>query len=346
MRTINEGLQTLTGLPNDNASGTDAIALVKPSLRKLRSLELGLKKLNVYKILHDTLHRMQLGSYNQIATDINKIYDDQVYRLQIRQQLVLLKMNCREALGAAQLLEIICAAQTSESGVTDSESERGWVVTLTKAVDQLRKAIDEADDENAREAILNIRAVIRTEPPRVNALLRLAAQTLPLDSLLETVDKAANIPNLHGDQREALNSAKVKLITLRGDLGGKVKVHNRWQVVEIQLSAAELEIERTADDAPKAFRAYWLNIKSMIKLLWDLDPAAEWVAMTQCCQKEIDTALVAIPIDVQCARLSFARFRFDAALQFFEVDADLRAFCDEISTLSGPLTEVIEGYDT
>ena len=344
-RTISEGLQTLTGLPNDNASAVDAITLVTPSLKKLRALELGLKRLGAYKTLHDTLHRVQLGSYNQILADINRIHEDQIYRLQIRQQLALLKMNCREGFRAAQLLEALDASEPLERGVSELESEGGWVITLTNAVEQLGYAIEEGDDEVAREAILSIRAVIWSEPPRVNGLLRLVAQTLPIDNLLETVEKVSGIPNLQVKQREALDRTKLKLITLQGDLRGKVTIHNRWQAVETLLLAAEFEIERDADDAPKAFRAYWSNVKSTIKPLWALDPLAEWVSATQRCGKEIDVALGAAPMEMRAARLSYTRFRFDAALQFFEVDADLRAFCDEVSTLSDPLTQVIEGYD-
>jgi hypothetical protein len=325
---VRQGLKALDQLRKERK---DVNGVVAQSRETLAPLLQGLKNLQAYKALHDTLQTIQVQQYSLLVADIEKLRQDPMTQIGLLNQVTAVKSLCERAMNNAKLLPN-----------KEFNQEIRWIRTLTAAVDELRNVIDDMKDMDARDAATEIRNAIHTEPTRLNSELVSSAESLPLENLISAFDGVTSIPGLQAERKRALDFAKAKLESLWGELRGRVSRHDHWQEVETQLCGADNEIERSSP-APDLFGIYWRKVKQKITPLWDLDPSADWVAKTQRLSSDIDMALAAAPVDFINLKVKYGRFRNGATTQFYRVDGELKSLCDEIVNLREPLTDILNG---
>jgi TIR domain len=319
IQTVKTALETILRIVQKNKVLRDS---------ELLSLARNLKKLQAYKTLHDVLQRVQLERYPYILPPIKRLGDDPTVADELSPHIDALGRLCVVAGKAVEGLKDIGAS---------FGPERSWIQTLSSAVKNLEAAVEKFDSRAARGATLIIRQVLSQQPARMDDELRKTAQSLPLDNLVLTISKVASVPGLSETESGVVNLAKVKLESLHGDLGGRVAVHNRWQDVENQLWSADNAIEGTPPTISEEFELLWENANSIIAPLWNLAPSAQWVVETRVFSAEVDALLKATPVNAQAVKKKYQLFRKEAVKQFFEVDASLKSFCDQILDLGAPV---------
>jgi hypothetical protein len=333
LEAVTKGLIILETLRKDPATNQEVNYVVSMNHDELRYLERGLQRLRAYKTLHDALQKVQLDHYRILDAQTKKLHEDPNAVETLGRQIPTIRRLCLDAESGANVLEGTAA---------DFDDEMKWIKTLMTAVDQLESAIDQLDDFAARSAVKEIRDVIRYEPPRVNSQLRKSAESLPLDSLILTIDGVKSVPGVQVQKQEALDLAKAKLESLWADVRGRVAAHNRWQDVEAALWGADDEIERELPEL-NDFKIYWRATNQKIKALWDLEPLAEWVQKTRRYGDDIDAALAMKPVDLPRVKRSYDKFRGEALNRFFVIDNNLKNFCEKILGLSKPLNAILIG---
>lgn len=329
-----QGLKTLRALQKDNSNDVKITAHVRASREELKELASGLQTLQAYKILHDTLQKVQVKPYKLLIELIRKLRTEPTAASALRGHLAELGMLCEDARQGVEGLPDI---------PRERKPELRWIGTLETALRELRKAVQELDDMGARLAVSSITDVIGYDPARVNGLLRDCAESLPLDSLIETFSRVSKIC-LNDDKAQVFDAAIGALENLWSKLGGTVTQHDHWQDVETQLWGADMEIER--GERLGDFILYWKKAKPKIGVLWGLDPSAAWISDAEQFSREIDTAVNADPVDFVATTASYGLFRVIALTEFYIFDNKLRRLCGEVLKISRPLVDILDRLDS
>ncbi len=332
---MRHGLQVLYELRADPSAPLAAAIRIGESQQKLTGLADDLEKLRAYKVLHDTLQKIQIDHYGQVKQQIGKLRQDPAIAEEIGAHIDSMRILAQDAAGGAAALSEVPSRYNPE---------RRWISSFNSAVDNLERALQSFDDMPARSSVLTIRSIIRTNPVRVNQALREAAENLPLRDLVSIFKEVAPIPELSRQQRYILNTAKTTLDFLHTNLQARVALHNQWQEVETELWGADDEFEQPqlcafSDD----LRLYWYNIQKKIKPLWDIDPSLPWVRNTRQYANTLDLLLNSSGDEFIKARYNYGRFKVHARTQFYAVDGALKDFSGKILRIGQPLNEVISG---
>ena len=191
---------------------------------------------------------------------------------------------CQDASGAVDVLDKIKAG---------SGQEKSWIRDVTSTLENLEKAIQRLDKDDARSSVLTLRRILGQEPARVNSVIYATAERLTLNNLVEFLSKVASLPWLLPLEEKDIALSKLRLAGLVGELGGLVAVHNRWQGVEKELWELDKEIEG-ARNPTQDFRLLLKLAEKKISLLWRCDPTAEWVKLMSNVYQDLN-ALLQIP---------------------------------------------------
>jgi TIR domain-containing protein len=326
---VRQGVRVLDRLGKDRQDVNSIIAKSRGELAPLLQV---LRNLKVYKALHDALQKLQVQQYSMLVGNLEKLGQDATARYAVSNQVELLRMLYQPIEAEARLLD-----------EAKFRVELKWIRTLTDAVDELARAVDEMQSLAAIGPTESIRTLIRTEPPRLNSELVSSAEGLPLDSLILTIGDVISIVGLQAKDSQVLRCAKVRLESVRGDLRGRVATHDQWQDVETQLWGAANEIRGNSPASLVVFGIYWEKTKRAIGPLWGLDPLANWVVSTQRLSGALDAALGATGDNFESVKEAFGRFRTHSSLRFFAVDHALKSLCDQIVSLREPLSDMLNG---
>ena len=311
--------------------GTEINECVRLSQKYLNDLAYDLKMLQAYKNLHDILQRIQF-QYDSIVDEVIRLREDKHAARTLKNLITMVGRFCQDASGAVDVLDRIKAG---------SGQEKSWIRDVTSTLENLEKAIQRLDKDDARSSVLTLRRILGQEPARVNSVIYATAERLTLNNLVEFLSKVASLPWLLPLEEKDIALSKLRLAGLVGELGGLVAVHNRWQGVEKELWELDKEIEG-ARNPTQDFRLLLKLAEKKISLLWRCDPTAEWVKLMSNVYQDLN-ALLQNPSENPDAVLDkYKEFRQQALDQFFQVDHSLKSFCSQIVQFSDPVERLLD----
>ena len=126
---VRKGLQVLSELRADPSAPRTASRRIEDSQQKLTYLAEDLETLRAYKVLHDTLQKIQIDHYGAVRQKVGKLRQDITIADEIEAHIDSMRMLIQEAtIGAAVLNRM----------PSRFNPERRWIQIITKAVDDLR----------------------------------------------------------------------------------------------------------------------------------------------------------------------------------------------------------------
>jgi hypothetical protein len=304
-------------------------AVVTQSRDKLEQLIEDADILANYKALHDSLHVIQLTQYPQVADNVKRLRSEPLAAATLEDHVHQLRYICSDARNAAEALPNTAAVRAQELQ---------WVTTIQSAIAELSKAIDNLDDQSAARAVRSIRQVIRQEPFRINTLLTLTAQKLPLEDLLRTIEMVAEAVSGGALPMRELRNALQSVRNILPQLRGRVAEHNQWQDVENEFWGADEFLERGTPESIVEFNLLWPAAKSKVESLARTEPEAEWAKASAKLAGLIDANIAG---QIELARINFRRFRHAVLFHFCQVDKALRSQCQAILEIRAPLRSLL-----
>jgi hypothetical protein len=282
-----------------------------------------------YKALHDALHMIQLTQYPQIADNVKRLRSEPLAAATLEDHVHQLRDICGDARNAAEALPNTAAVRAQEMQ---------WVTTVQSAIAELSKAVDNLDDQGAARAVRSIRQVIRQEPFRINTLLTLTVEKLPLEDLVRTIEKVAEAVAGGGLPARDLQNALQSLRNILPQLRGRVAEHKQWQDVENEFWGADEFLERGTAESIVEFNLLWPAARSKVESLARTEPDAEWAKASAKLARLIDTNLAG---QIELARINFRRFRHAVLFHFCQVDKALQSQCRAILEIRAPLRSLL-----
>jgi hypothetical protein len=334
VETVKTGLDRVQQLRANEHIGSEINECVRLSQKTLNELAYDLKVLQAYKNLHDILQRIQF-EYDSIVDEVRRLRDGGTDRYGARLLKSLIgKVSrfCQDASDAADVLDRIKAG----SGL-----EKSWIRDVTSTLENLEKAIQRLDKDEARSSVLTLRRILGQEPARVNSVIYATAERLTLNNLVQLLSKVASLPWLLPLEEKDIALSKLRLAGLVGELGGLVAVHNRWQGIEKELWELDKEIEATPNPT-QDFRLLLKLAEKKISLLWRCNPTAEWVTLMSNVYQDLNALLQNPSENPDTVLDKYQEFRKQALDQFFQVDHSLKSFCSQIVQFSDPVERLLD----
>jgi hypothetical protein len=287
-----------------------------------------------YKTLHDVLHKIQLKHYRFLSGVLRDLRSRPDAPDLLDGYTAEMRTFATDARAAAVALPAVANIQAQELA---------WVEELDKVVIDLRALGPNDDERTAFDPIRRLKRILRLEPFRVNRLLALTAQNLPLAPLIDTLKDIADAVARVDATEDRIQSGLNSLRRLEPRLLGRVTEHRLWQEIENDLWLAEETLSQGSHDSWEEFRLLWERIKQQIGALSALEPDATWVKGLARHVATCDAACESTgpPADLVNLRRTFGRYRLDALHQFYQVDLDLKSSCGEIVAIGRPLSDLL-----
>lgn len=324
---------------NNAAAGLGAVkqALVDPNVRnliaphrdELARLMDDIEILANYKRLHDALQTIQFIHQQQMTADMLRLRSDEIAGTTLENHAFQLDELCRNATKAAEGLPDTAAVR---------RAELRWVNKLKLLVERIRKAIDTLDDQDGAQAMRSLRLLVRPEPARINTLLTLTAQQLPLERLISTVADVVRVTSTAGNSSARIIEGLQSLQRMLPQLKGRVAEHEQWQEIEKEFLDTDDFVDQGTPSSIDIFRDVWETAKQSVAALAGTEPGAAWAQKSQKLTLSIDAALVG---ETDKARSEFAKFRHTVLFHFFQVDRALRYECEAVLAIKAPLQSLL-----
>ena len=144
----------------------------------------GVDVLAAYKNLHDSLHQIQIRRFSDLpaATVAMASNPAQVEKLRDFQD---------------RLRPCIPIARAAAAALPDNAllraTESSWIDKLETAAGKFKNGIDTSDSGAARVALAVVERILMREPSRLNGLIFLTAQRLPVQALIDGLDTAGKL---------------------------------------------------------------------------------------------------------------------------------------------------------
>jgi hypothetical protein len=297
-------------------------------LKKLRG---DLDLIQIYKTLHDCLHKAQMH-LSPLEIESRNIgvsgQEDASDRFSVSLDAFIMEgMNARQA-----------AALLPAEPTFLREVEGNWLKLYDDASALSKKALDTGDGVSARLSTKRFRGILRKEPSRIDGILRSCTSSLDLVGLRGLLEKLGEPGSQNaGDLAEGTQAAEFLFRRLKA----LVNQHNQWQSIDQSLWEAEDQLPSPSDpnSDPGDFEILWIDLSSSLQLLIDNAPASEW-ALSLSAQKAKTDAAWAARSWKDLSR-SFRQFRKICLMTFFAIDNELKGLADKISKLRDSLNELL-----
>jgi hypothetical protein len=277
-----------------------------------------------FKHLHDQLHTLQFRCYNPILQEADRFPEDET----ATQNLLDYEMTMEQ---------IIFDLQEAVSRSSFPETETGWIQVLIKASEALKQALSELDSRQLQRALWLLNRILSVQPSQINTRLNAGARALRLSTLVEALECVAqNLAALELDLEKVsqFNAGVRALIRVDENLASHVKEHDRWQAVDLELRRIEANIGQDLVE----LEVSWPDLTVMVEPLYR-DRRDHWAVSLSRESEALDEAITAG--NSRRAMDSFWRFRRQAGLRFYRVDADLKVLCEELRLVGEPLSLVM-----
>ncbi len=283
-----------------------------------------------YKTLHDGLHTVLVRYYREVIEAARRFPPDPTAADTLDDYLVSLGTEAAKARATAEALP------AGDARGQELRWVREFEVDVIKG---LRAALDNGDVLLAKMAKVRFKSLLIIEPPRINQLLTVTANQLPLDRLIDTLARVAETAPDDASARP-LRDGLAGLRQLYPRLIGQIARHTQWQRVDKELWQAEDTLYQNGPEALEEFSSFWAVSQADVKPLADLDPGSDWVTDLDRQGLNLDADLATK--DAAKIRPAFRRYRVRAMARFFEIDLALKALCGEIVKLGEPVNILLK----
>lgn len=303
--------------------------------------------LNIYKSLHEYLHLVQAKQYRALRDAARRLPESPeamaelvIYHTQLRDTCLLAREVVARLPGPA----------------ADQRTETLWIDLLEQAGSDFHDAVLAQSRPRAQAALRVIREVMLTTPRRLDSLIFVTAQDLPLDEIAALLDKLAHRtapePELAGagapappapdPQLAVFARAHDALAVIVPRLRAEVTAHRDWQDIDNRISRIEQLFDGNRDDLIEDFAVEWFALKGCIAELLARDESSDGGAppRIQTYIAQVDEALTRETADT-AFDLAFLLFTSEAQHHFLGVDARLKKSCGELIRIGDPLRDII-----
>ena len=280
------------------------------------------------KELHDHLHNVEFRFYRAIQDDAVRFLDDE----DAMDRLTLNELDLRDLVGKVQI--------TTQHPVLRSE-DTGWSTDLAEAVRLLQEALEQRQSAPLRRSVQLLKRLLTREPSRINERLNRTAGMLRLEQIENALNAVGG--RLTGAQAEGgLDSERLvqfgqgvqALGRLRVTLAQALQSHSRWQSLDVELRRVDAVLVHDLDDLIFT----WPDVRRLSGLLRG-DNSESWTTALSQEEEQLGKALAAE--NPALVRRHFYRFRRQAGLRFYQVDAELKQLCGELAIIAAPLDSVL-----
>ena len=245
-----------------NAAGTLASAtLSEPSTALLRRLRSDLELIQIYKALHDCLHKTQLH-LSVLESDSQAVgvpgQEEAADRFERALDVFLMEgMNARQA-----------AAGLPRDPAFLRESEESWLRQYDASVALAKTGLEKGDAKSTRAASSRLRSVLRREPGRIDGILRSCAGSLDLDGLRALLDQGAQAEGGGPEGHRVFSDGRQAVELLFRKLRALVNQHNQWQLIDLALWEAEDQLPGPNGDGDSGgiFEILWDDLSASLQL--------------------------------------------------------------------------------
>ena len=291
-----------------------------------------LLELAAYKGMHDALHELQLRLYRQLSEEIAKLPDAEAADT--------LRLHVQEL--ERVLSRAVAAARTLSDEIL-AQPEKEWTERLSQIRSKLAAAATADDSTKAKEAEVQLRQLLRTEPTRLNNNLVQTARQIPWKRLIGTLSAVTAALDEKDTNRQPLVDSQVALQSLMADVLARVDEHHMWQQVESSFWETEDALKRDDEDAAEQISLLWPMIDDQVRKI-GLKTPGEWTVEVEHFVKAFTTVCpvpATPPLDKR-ARTAFQRLVYCGRNRFYQVDQGLNAQCQEMLRLSEPLKKLVQ----
>jgi hypothetical protein len=315
----------------DTAADPGIKTIVTASESELKAVGEQFALIQVYKELHDELHRFE----TEIFADLLSVYDR-------------IGSDPRARENAAAYADALLATAHQVRAVAERlpcpSYETAWIDRLMQAHRNLAGAITAQSENHAAVAVGFLTRVIDTEPPRLNGKLIDLARRLdvtPLVAALGSMCAAARNGRLRLDPA-ILERGAADLARFSASFRALAEEHDAWQEADAELRVAEASVGQSL---------------VQLEIIWDtLGPEVEklhagksgrWAMTLRQSAAQLQQGIAAHdPARAGEVREAFRRFRRDCARRFYDVDVQLREECDKLAELGTELQLLIRTIQT
>jgi hypothetical protein len=292
-----------------------------------------------YKSMHDTLHQLQL-----VWTDITHLLDllptHPVMRMTVMNYSPLLE-NTINKLNEIQAREAV------------EKSEKEWIDVLATAQKEFDTALNEENRAAIEADFHKIKNQVSTRLSLLNTNLKKAISLLQLKRLIKAmrelflVLEGLDVPQLASMQIEQYKKGVQEMSVLDEELTKLIIQHDEWQQMDSMLRTfgemlgenADPELRNAVSEATKlTYLNLILNIiETKIYPLLKAKPTKSSTKLT----KAVEQLKAAIDKkDTDMAEDLFVTYRDQAWHYFFDLDAEMKAKCDELKKIGDKLRKV------
>jgi hypothetical protein len=316
------GLTTLAALIQTPAVRDAVIAFQTDLEAASQQIDL----LAALKEMHDHLHNVEFQCYRIIEQEMARFpADDLAVDNLLDNELTLqdLVEKVRQSAGRAVL----------------AQEASGWIGDLAEARRLLRAALETQDPQSLRGSVRLLRRLLTKEPSRINERLNRTAGSLrlgPIESALAAVAEQLATVQASVDPQalRQLNEGVEALGRLAQTLAQTVSDHNLWQTLDIELRRVDAVLVHDLDELIFT----WPDVQRMAQAL-RRNVSAPWAETLAREEEQLDGALQAQ--NLALVRRCFYRFRRQAGIRFYQVDAELKNLCGEVARIATPLDSIL-----
>lgn len=301
--------------------------------------------LDAHKILHDSLHQLQLRQFATLQ-DAARALAQGGSRDTLRNFQDRMKTSCNTASGTL--------GRIKDTNAQNLQSI--WVDDLTRTAAALQEALDNGVASTVMQALHKVRRILEREPSQINRIIFATAKNLKLGELVEALRAVGDA----GGGEEPGKAADL-LRDVRAVLLGRVVEHQLWQDGDDSLWAYDQVFLLPAESMFADFSSLWPGTKTMIAELANQERGAVWSENILKYIDLLDLALARLELAVtqlegappgpevrkrvEELRQHFDDVRAEARLRFFVVDQALKADCAALVTIGAPLKVLLAGLE-
>ncbi|MBX2998646.1 MAG: CHAT domain-containing protein [Caldilineaceae bacterium] len=278
------------------------------------------------KDLHDHLHNVEFQCYRMIEGEMARFpADDLAVENLLDNELT--------------LQDLVEKVRQSADRAVLSQDTRAWINDLAEARRLLRAALQGKDPQSLAGCMRLLRRILTKEPSRINERLNRTAGSLrlgPIESTLTIVAEQLTTVEASVDP-EALRqlAAGVEALgRLAQTLAQTVRDHNLWQNLDVELRRVDAVLVHDLDELIFS----WPDVRRMAADL-RRDTVAPWAETLAREEEQLDAALQSL--NLALVRRCFFRFRRQAGIRFYQVDAELKNLCGEVARIAAPLDSIL-----
>ena len=291
-----------------------------------------IRLLSDYKDLHNALHGLEF-LHVVIATESARFVRNDSSRGNLSLHALTLQGISDELTSIAQRGNL-------------KEFELKWLPNISRARNDMQKAIDERDALGMRNPVALLDHILSVEPSRINDRLITVARGLRLESLaseLRQVAEPLRTTRCPPEYEELIKDVDA-IAALNERQNALVTNHSLWQNVEIELKRLNARLRSGLTELQNS----WEDLLALAGPLYETEQQS-WAADLRSAATQLQAAMHSLvntgngaPAEVErIAKESFRRYRRLVANRFYLVDKEVQQMCYKLRDLGASLANLL-----